>query len=178
MLGGGREFTLNTDHWFNDCPDRRNRPGLKWGKYAGKDIIPLWVADMDFRAPLPVVEAAREEAEFGNYGYAKAHPGLVDSVVHHCQSIYDWKIDPNWLVWLPGMVCALNVCCRMQQNFATQALTYTPVYPPFLSAPGNFDLSCTHLPLKLEGSRFSMDFQQMEKNPYPTGRSFHALPSS
>lgn len=163
---------MSKNSWFDDCPDRRGKPGLKWGKYEGKDILPLWVADMDFRAPPAVLETAQKEAEFGNYGYAKAHPGLIDSVVRHCQSIYGWKIDPNWLVWLPGMVCALNVCCRMQQGKARQALTHVPVYPPFLSAPGNFDLSCTHLPLKLEGSRFSMDFQRMENTPTQPGDLF------
>ena len=56
--------------WFDDCPDRKDRPSLKWGKYSGRDILPLWVADMDFRAPPAVVETARKEAEFGNYGYA------------------------------------------------------------------------------------------------------------
>ena len=127
---------------------------------------------MDFRAPPAVLETAKREADFGNYGYAKAHPGLVDAVVTHCRSIYGWEIDPNWLVWLPGMVCALNVCCRMQQGKAKQALTHVPVYPPFLSAPGNFGLSCTHLPLKLEGSRFSMDFQLMENTSTHPGDLF------
>jgi len=169
----GREsISLSTETWFDHCPDRSNRPGLKWGKYAGQNVIPLWVADMDFRAPPAVVEAACEEAEFGNYGYAKAHPGLVDAVVGHCQSIYGWKIDPNWLVWLPGMVCALNVCCRMQQNLAKQALTHTPIYPPFLSAPGNFDLRCTQLPLRLENGRFTMDFDLLESTPTQPGDLF------
>jgi len=127
---------------------------------------------MDFRAPPAVVQAACEEAEFGNYGYAKAHPGLVDSVVRHCQSLYGWEIDTNWLVWLPGMVCALNVCCRMQQEVAGQALTHIPVYPPFLSAPGNFGLSCTRLPLQLNGKRFSMDFELMDKTPTQPGDLF------
>mgnify|MGYP001350767131 CR=1 FL=1 len=163
---------MSGNSWFDDYPDRRGRPSLKWGKYEGKDILPLWVADMDFRAPPAVLETAKKEAEFGNYGYAKAHPGLIESVIHHCQSLYDWKIDPNWLVWLPGMVCALNVCCRMQQNKARQALTHVPVYPPFLSAPGNFGLSCTHLPLKLEGNRFSMDFERMENTPTQPGDLF------
>jgi cystathionine beta-lyase len=163
---------LNKTLWFDNCPDRRNRPSLKWGKYEGKDVLPLWVADMDFRAPPAVLETAKREADFGNYGYAKAHPGLVDAVVTHCRSIYGWEIDPNWLVWLPGMVCALNVCCRMQQGKAKQALTHVPVYPPFLSAPGNFGLSCTHLPLKLEGSRFSMDFQLMENTSTHPGDLF------
>ena len=125
---------MSKNSWFDDCPDRRGKPDLKWGKYEGKDILPLWVADMDFRAPPEVLETAKKEAEFGNYGYAKAHPGLIDSVVRHCQSIYGWKIDPNWLVWLPGMVCALNVCCRMQQGKARQALTHVPVYPVSFSS--------------------------------------------
>ena len=163
---------MSKDYWFNDCPDRRHRPSLKWGKYQGKDILPLWVADMDFRAPPPVIKAALEEADFGNYGYAKAHPGLVESVVNHCKRLYDWSIDPNWLVWLPGMVCALNVCCRMQQSLASQALTHTPVYPPFLSAPGNFELKCTRLPLKLENQRFSMDFELLENTPTQPGDLF------
>lgn len=163
---------MSIQSWFDNCPDRRNKPGLKWGKYAGKDIIPLWVADMDFRAPPSVIEAAREEADFGNYGYAKAHPELIDSVLHHCQTLYDWEVDPNWLIWLPGMVCALNVCCRMQQDRARQALTNIPVYPPFLSAPGNFDLPCTQLPLKLEHDRFSMDFDLLGNTPTQPGDLF------
>ena len=92
---------MSIQSWFDNCPDRRNKPGLKWGKYAGKDIIPLWVADMDFRAAPSVIEAAREEADFGNYGYAKAHPELIDSVLHHCQTLYHWEVDPNWLICLP-----------------------------------------------------------------------------
>ncbi|MEK9772025.1 MAG: PatB family C-S lyase [Opitutae bacterium] len=163
---------MSIQSWFDNCPDRRNKPGLKWGKYAGKDIIPLWVADMDFRAAPSVIEAAREEADFGNYGYAKAHPELIDSVLHHCQTLYDWEVDPNWLIWLPGMVCALNVCCRMQQGRAGQALTNIPVYPPFLSAPGNFDLPCTQLPLKLEHDRFSMDFDLLGNTPTQPGDLF------
>ena len=127
---------------------------------------------MDFRAPPAVLETAKREADFGNYGYAKAHPGLVDSVINHCSCAYGWEIDSNWLVWLPGMVCALNVCCRMQQGKAKQALTHVPVYPPFLSAPGNFGLSCTHLPLKLEDSRFSMDFELMENTSTHPGDLF------
>ncbi len=127
---------------------------------------------MDFRAAPSVIEAAREEADFGNYGYAKAHPELIDSVLHHCQTLYDWEVDPNWLIWLPGMVCALNVCCRMQQDRARQALTNIPVYPPFLSAPGNFDLPCTQLPLKLKHDRFSMDFDLLGNTPTQPGDLF------
>ena len=156
-----KRLLLNKTRWFDNCPDGRNRPSLKWGKYEGKDILPLWVADMDFRAPPAVLETAKRESEFGNYGYAKAHPGLVDSVIHRCNSLYGWNVDSNWLVWLPGMVCALNVCCRMQQGQAKQAYPYSGL-PSFSLSPVNFDLQCTHLPLKLEGNRFTMDFELME----------------
>ena len=127
---------------------------------------------MDFRAPPAVVETARKEAEFGNYGYAKCHTELTEAVLEYTNRLYDWKIDPNWIVWLPGMVCALNVCCRMQQGNANQVLTHVPVYPPFLSAPGNFGLTCTHLPLRLQGNRFSMDFDLMDNTPTQPGDLF------
>ena len=163
---------------FDEIIDRRGTHSDKWDMMEAKygvspeDGIAMWVADMDFRAPPQVVKTAQKEAGFGNYGYAKAHTGLIDSVINHCKAQYNWNVDPKWLVWLPGMVCALNVCCRMQQNQARQALTHTPVYPPFLSAPGNFDLQCTHLALKLEGNRFTMDFDLMDKTSTQPGDLF------
>lgn len=127
---------------------------------------------MDFRSPPAVIEAALKEAQFGNYGYAKPHQGLVDSVLHHLHRLYDWEVQAHWLVWLPGMVCGLNVCCRMQQGLASQVLSHVPVYPPFLSAPGNFGLSCARLPLRLSNTRFEMDFALMENTPTQTGDLF------
>ena len=97
---------------FESIPDRRNTHSLKWGKYDGSDIIPLWVADMDFKSPAAVINAAVKAAEFGNYGYSHTPVTLVDILLQRSKELYHWEIQKNWSMWLPGMVCVLNVCCR------------------------------------------------------------------
>jgi len=155
----------NKEPYFEDIPDRRDTNSLKWGKYAGRDVIPLWVADMDFKSPPEVIERASREADFGNFGYAKCPTGLVDVVIERCMKLYGWEVDPSWIVWLPGMVCALNVSCRVFEKDSSQVFTQTPVYPPFLTAPGNFDLPCTRIPMVLNEGRFGIDFDALEALP-------------
>jgi len=117
---------------FDTPIDRRDSDSIKWGKYAGRDILPLWVADMDFAAPPPVVEALHRRVEHGIFGYGGPWPSLTESVLAHLESEYDWRIAPEWIVWLPGLVTGLNVACRAVDG---EVLTATPIYPPFLSAP-------------------------------------------
>ena len=120
---------------------------------------------MDFKSPPEVVDSAIQAGTFGNFGYCKCPEGLEEAVIQRCLDLYDWRIERSWLVWLPGMVCALNACCRTLEKESSQVFTQTPVYPPFLSAPGNFDLPCVHIPLHLNAGRFSFDFQSMDGLP-------------
>ncbi len=143
-------------------PSRLGTHSLKWSKYENKDIIPLWVADMDFRSPPSVLKLASKICEDGIFGYGICPQGLQDIVVSRSFSQYNWEIDKNHLVWLPGMVCGLNVACRTFEDQSSQVITNTPVYPPFLSAPSNFGLQCTKIPLKLVNDRFTIDFQKLE----------------
>jgi cystathionine beta-lyase len=116
-----------------DAPvDRRNSDSIKWGRYAGRDVLPLWVADMDFAAPPPVIEALHRRIEHGVFGYGGPWPSLTESVLAHIETEYQWKIEAEWIVWLPGLVTGLNVACRAVDD---EVLTATPIYPPFLSAP-------------------------------------------
>jgi len=117
---------------FDQPIDRCASDSIKWGKYAGRDILPLWVADMDFAAPPPVVTALQRRIEHGVFGYGGPWPSLTESVLAHLESEYNWRIEPEWLVWLPGLVTGLNVACRAVDG---EVLTATPIYPPFLSAP-------------------------------------------
>lgn len=115
---------------FARAPD-----SLRWAKYAGTDVIPLWVADMDFAAPPAVIEALQARVANGVFGYGQPWPSLVEVVVEHCAREYDWAIDPGWLVWLPGLVSGLHVACRAVGETGDGVFTATPVYPLFLSAP-------------------------------------------
>ena len=117
---------------FDQAIDRRHSDSIKWRKYAARDILPLWVADMDFAAPPPVLTALRERLEHGVFGYGSALPALEAAVLAHLEAEYGWSIEVDWIVWLPGLVTGLNVACRAVDG---EVLTATPIYPPFLSAP-------------------------------------------
>ena len=117
---------------FDQPIERRGSDSIKWGKYAGHDILPLWVADMDFAAPPAVIDALQQRIAHGIFGYGRPWPSLTESVLAHLDSEYDWAIEPEWIVWLPGLVTGLNVACRAVNG---EVLTATPIYPPFLSAP-------------------------------------------
>jgi cysteine-S-conjugate beta-lyase len=117
---------------FDVAIDRRQSDSIKWGKYAGRDVLPLWVADMDFAAPPPVIAALHKRVEHGIFGYGGPWPSLTESVLAHLEGEYSWRIEPEWIVWLPGLVTGLNVACRAVEG---EVLTATPIYPPFLSAP-------------------------------------------
>ncbi len=146
---------------FEDTPDRRGTSSLKWGKYEGLDILPMWVADMDFKSPPEVVQAAVEASEFGNFGYSTCPASLVEIVVERTKLLYNWEIKPSWIIWLPGLVCALNACCRTFEKQCSQIITQVPIYPPFLSAPANFGLSCLRVEMECRNNRFCFDFEAL-----------------
>ena len=149
------------DKFFDVVPDRSGTCSLKWSKYESSDIIPLWVADMDYRSPQCVIDLAEKICMDGNFGYGVCPSGLYEVVLSRTLSLYDWSIKQNWLTWLPGMVCGLNVTCRVFENEANQVITNTPVYPPFLSAPGNFGIASTRIPMVLKNDRFTIDFDKL-----------------
>jgi len=92
--------------------DRRATPSLKWDRHRNPSVIPIWVADMDFAAPPPILHALRERLEYGVLGYAIPTTQLVATVCSHLAREYAWTVDPDWLVWLPGVVPGLNASCR------------------------------------------------------------------
>ena len=102
-----------------------------------RDIIPMWVADMDFTSPPEIIEAMHRRIDHGVFGYAAPPKTLIETVVDHLQRQYEWTVHRDWLVWLPGLVSGLNVACRSVGKHDNGILTNTPIYPPFLSAPKN-----------------------------------------
>ena len=84
---------------FDTVPVRLSTDSQKWQKYAGRDILPLWVADMDFKSPPSIIEALHRRVEHGIFGYARPVKSTVDAVVTAMHSRYGWTIDPTWIVW-------------------------------------------------------------------------------
>ena len=147
------------DFDFSVAPDRRGGDSLKWNRYAGRDVLPLWVADMDFPAPPAVIAGLEKRVAHGVFGYAEPWPSLVEAVLGHLQDEYTWTVEPESLVWLPGLVTGLNVACRAVEG---GVLTATPVYPPFFSAPRFSGRALAAVPLQLADGRWGWDFAAME----------------
>lgn len=145
---------------FDTPIDRRGSDSFKWGKYAGRDILPLWVADMDFAAPPAVLDALHRRIEHGVFGYGGPWPSLTESVLAHLQGEYGWSIEPEWLVWLPGLVTGLNVACRAVDG---EVLTATPIYPPFLSAPHFSGRKLNRVDLALDNNRWQWDMAAVQQ---------------
>lgn len=148
---------MNDD--FEALVDRRDSGSVKWDRYAGTDILPMWVADMDFPAPPAVLTALRRHLDHGVLGYTHPRPTLVDAVVGHLEREYRWAVDPDWIVWLPGLVTGLNVACRAVDGAVATA---TPVYPPFLSAPRLMGRALTTVPLLCRDRRWQWDWPALD----------------
>ena len=147
---------------FAPSVDRRNTSSIKWDKYGGRDILPMWVADMDFPSPPSVLLALRERIDHGVFGYTHPPVSLIEAVRDYARKHYRWTIDADWIVWLPGLVQGLNLACRSVGVAGDAVVTATPVYPPFLHAPGLASRTLTAVPLVLKGRDWSWDFAALE----------------
>ena len=149
---------------FDTPVERRATASLKWDKYRNRDIIPLWVADMDFQSPPAVIRALQQRVAYGVFGYTLAPQELNDAVVAMLKNLYGWEIEPDWLVWLPGLVTGLNAVCRAVGEEGDDVMTAVPVYPPFLTAPGHFRRNLIKVPLKEKHNRWQFDFDRLERS--------------
>lgn len=147
---------------FDSCPDRRNSGSLKWNKYRELEILPVWVADMDFVAAPEIVSALNERVEHGVYGYTVPYDSVIDAVVSYLKREHNYSIEEDWLNWLPGLVPALNLLCRVFADSNESVMTATPVYPPFLSAPVYSGRKLISVPLCLKNEKWTFDFKAME----------------
>jgi cysteine-S-conjugate beta-lyase len=155
---------------FDTIIDRSNTGSEKWDRYRGRDIIPLWVADMDFRSPPAVIEALHERVAHGVFGYTHPSDELVDAVRASLLADYGWEVAPEWIIWLPGLVSGLNILCRAVGAPGDEVVTFTPVYPPFLSAPGLSDRTLVKVPLLMRDGSWTIDMDLLERSVSPRTR--------
>lgn len=171
---------------FDELIQRQNTNSYKWDKYSG-DVIPLWVADMDFTGAPAIREALQQLAEFNVIGYSRTPDELVDVICQRLQDKHQWKIQPEWIVWLPGMIPGLHAASLSLGNAQAGVMTSTPVYRPFLDAATRPNRHLIDVPFQWKNARWEMDFDQMDAkitpdtrlymlcNPHnPNGRMFDA----
>lgn len=167
------------DHKFDKEVPREGTNSIKWeftpgeedllrfehtDRFIGEDgILAMWVADMDFRCPEPVIDALIARAQHGIYGYTAPGAAFYDSVIHWMEKRQGWKVEPEWICVTPGVVPALNMLVQSFAASGDQVLVQPPVYYPFYMAVENNNASLVTNPLIYQDRRYRMDFEDLEQ---------------
>lgn len=130
--------------------------------FGVKDVIPMWVADMDFRTPEFVISALRNRIEHEIFGYSFRPPEYYSSIVDWTKIRHNWEIDKDWICFCPGVVPALNFCTLAFTNPGDSVIVQPPVYFPFFSAIEPHGRNIVHNRLVEKEGRWEMDFDNLE----------------
>ena len=148
---------------FDTCPERNGYGSLKWDKYKGRDVLPLWVADMDFVTAPEILDSLQQRLDHGVFGYTIPHEAPVEAVINYLNREHGYSAKASWLNFLPGLVPAINLCCHAFTEPGDSVMTATPVYPPFITAPDYAERELIKVPLCLDGqNRWTLDIDAME----------------
>jgi cystathionine beta-lyase len=149
---------------FDTVIDRGGTHAFKWEfrrHCRERDIIPLWVADMDFEAPEGVRRAVRERAAHGVYGYTLLPESYYQAAISWMRRRFGWEIHKKWIVFTPGVVPALNFAVQAFTEPGDRVIVQPPVYYPFFLAVENNGRELVHNPLRLENGRCGMDLDHL-----------------
>ena len=152
---------------FQIIYDRKNTHSFKWDHvktiFNTDDILPMWVADMDFKAPQAVNDALIERAEHGIYGYTIINDRIKKLVTNWVQKKHHWKIDSDWLSFSPGVITSLHIAIQSFTNENDKILLQTPVYTPFFNIIRNGKRQVVENSLRFNGEKYEIDFEDFEK---------------
>ena len=152
---------------FDEIIDRRNTSCLKYDFAAErgypKDILPFWVADMDFRAPVPVIDALKTRADHGIFGYTQIKDDYFNVLQNWFRTRHDWEIERSDLVMTPGVVFAVATAIRTFTRHGDAVLIQQPVYYPFANMIRQNERVIVDNPLHLIEGRYMIDFEDFEE---------------
>ena len=168
---------------FDNIPERRGTGCAKWDE-APEDVIPMWVADMDFKAGPFIIEALQKRLDHGVFGYSFPDDDYYKAVIDWFGRRRGWNIEKEWIIYTPGVIPSLSACIKAFTRPGDKVATHTPAYNHFFSSIRNNGCTLAECSLVRQGDSFIMDFDQMEKtlsdtsvkifilcNPHnPTGR--------
>lgn len=153
------------DPLFDQHIDRTTSNSIKWQKYQGQDVLPMWVADSDFKVPEAITNALHNHVDHGIFGYGSAPKALTELIVERMQRLYQWHIEPECIVYLPGLVCGINLAVRTVCDAEQGVACPSPIYPPFKSSAKLAKRSLSKLPVLLEGQRWLMSLDDKALSP-------------
>lgn len=146
---------------FDEGIDRRHSDSLKWNKFS-QNVLPMWIADMDFRSPPCIAEALQARIQHGVFGYGARPTELIDIITERLAVRYHWRIRPEWLVFLPGVVSGLNLSVRAFTSASESTIAPTPIYPPFRKAALLAQRPQLNAPLRLKEKRWVIDLDSLK----------------
>ena len=147
---------------FDTVLSREGTASMKWDRYAGSDVLPFWVADMDFAVAAPIRRALEERIAHPVYGYTVAPEGLFEAVSAHLIAAYGWRVEREWLLWLPGVVPGLAASCRAFCAQGEEVIVNPPIYHHFFDSHEESRQRLVQVPLRREASgRSTYDVEAM-----------------
>ncbi|MDP2337856.1 MAG: PatB family C-S lyase [Bacteroidota bacterium] len=156
---------------FDELVDRTNTNCLKYDARAaffGKaDILPLWVADMDFRTPDFIVDAIKKRAEHEIFGYTFKPESYTQSIVNWLKRRHNWNIKPEWISFSPGVVAGLTLAIEAFSKVGEGVIIQPPVYFPFFDSVKGTGREMIENPLKLKNGRYYFDLDDLKKKITP-----------
>ncbi len=151
---------------FDELIDRRNTGAVKTDlckkMFGTDDLIPLWVADMDFRTPDFIIDAINNRCKHPILGYTVPDEEYFNSIIRWIDARHGWKLERNWLGFLPGIVPGLAFAVNALTQTGDQIIIQPPVYPPFIQVPSKNGRELIYNPLKVVEGRFEMDLKDLE----------------
>ncbi|MGE5652867.1 MAG: MalY/PatB family protein [Bacillota bacterium] len=152
---------------FDQVINRNGTHTVKWDSntvlFGREDVLDMWVADMEFPCPEPVVEAIKARAAHPIYGYTHPPASLYDAIVERMQRYYGWQIKKEWLVSTAGVVNGLYSAVEAFSHPGDEVIVQPPVYYPFYSAVRDTGRQLAYNPLRFDGQRYLMDYAGLEK---------------
>lgn len=150
---------------FKNIP-RATSHAYKWERYKNQDILPAWVADAEYACPQPILQGLKsylDENPILGYTLPAHYKPVKHAVVSWLNSQYQWSIEPEWIVWTPGVVPAFNAACKGVCPDKSKVIIQTPNYPPLLAAPALNDLECLLVGTTTVEGRDTIDFERLEQ---------------
>jgi cystathionine beta-lyase len=151
---------------FDKSIDRLGTSSVKWDYldrfFGNKEVLPLWVADMDFEVPQPVIDAVVKRAQHGIYGYTEKPDSFYASIANWMEKRHGWHISNEWIAVCPGVVPALCFSVLSFTEPGDKVLLQSPVYHPFFSAIEDNGRIIVNNQLRQENGRYEMDFEDLE----------------